>query len=917
MDIFDIIYTILIKPLELLFEAVFSISYGIYENPTVCLIIISLAINIIVLPLYRRADIIQQNARKKENEMRPLTDHIKKAFKGDERIMMLQTLYRQQNYSTLSSMKSLISLVLQIPFFIAAYKFLSELAVLDGAKMGPIRDLARPDALLTIGGITINVLPVAMTVINIISSEIYTKGQPFKDKIVLYLSALIFLVLLYDSPSGLVFYWTFNNVFSLVKNIFYKLRDPGLVFKVICALAGITGAVFLIIYSKKLGYSKVSLLMLICVAAILPLSALILRGKKAKKEVKITSADKILYLFCSLYLSVLLGMHIPSAVINSSAEDFMYISKMFDPSAYVWYSLQISFGVFFCWMGVFYLLASDSGRKLFTNVLLAYAVIATADYMFFGMTLGTMSPELGLDSALKYTLGDNFLNVSVLLFIVIIALIIRRFLPRVMTSIAIAVTIVAVATGAYNIVSINKAYNEALAKTGGGQMPKITMTRTGKNVMVLMIDRAIGCLVPYMFEEKPELYEMFDGFTYYPNTISFGGHTNFGAPALFGGYEYTPANMNRRDDVLLKDKHNEALLLMPLLFRDNGYHITVMDPPYANYSEMTDLSIFEKYDGMDAYAAEGRMNYYSDEILYQSDKARYRNFFCYSIFKTSPLPFQDALYNNGKYNSLPKKTMTGPDPTFHYPQSVSTPSKTLGIRGSFMDSYSVLENLSVITEVTDDSKDQFFYMDNNTAHMITVLKEPEFIPYDRVDNTEYDRQHLVREYNGRKLNCSTYDEVAHYHVNMAAFLKLGEWFRYMKLNGVWDNTRIIVVADHGFCVGHLDCMVHKDLAIDAEYVNPVLMIKDFGSKGFNTNYDFMTNADVPTMTMDGIITNPVNPFTGNPVNNLEKFKERQCIIYSEKWKVTDNDGYRFLPGRWFTVHGDIYERSNWEYLGEY
>ena len=79
----------------------------------------------------------------------------------------------------------------------------------------------------------------------------------------------------------------------------------------------------------------------------------------------------------------------------------------------------------------------------------------------------------------------------------------------------------------------------------------------------------------------------------------------------------------------------------------------------------------------------------------------------------------------------------------------------------------------------------------------------------------------------------------------------------------------------------------------------------------------MTNADVPTMTMDGIITNPVNPFTGNPVNNLEKFKERQCIIYSEKWKVTDNDGHRFLPGRWFTVHGDIYERSNWEYLGEY
>jgi membrane protein insertase Oxa1/YidC/SpoIIIJ len=31
--------------------------------------------------------------------------------------------------------------------------------------------------------------------------------------------ALIFLVLLYNSPSGLVLYWTCNNIFSLGKNL--------------------------------------------------------------------------------------------------------------------------------------------------------------------------------------------------------------------------------------------------------------------------------------------------------------------------------------------------------------------------------------------------------------------------------------------------------------------------------------------------------------------------------------------------------------------------------------------------------------------------------------------------------------------------------------------------------------------------
>ena len=65
-----------------------------------------------------------------------------------------------------------------------------------------------------------------MTLINIVSGIIYTKGHPLKSKIQVYGLALVFLVLLYHSPSGLVFYWLLNNVFSLVKNIFYKLKDP-------------------------------------------------------------------------------------------------------------------------------------------------------------------------------------------------------------------------------------------------------------------------------------------------------------------------------------------------------------------------------------------------------------------------------------------------------------------------------------------------------------------------------------------------------------------------------------------------------------------------------------------------------------------------------------------------------------------
>ena len=45
------------------------------------------------------------------------------------------------------------------------------------------------------------------------------------------------------------------------------------------------------------------------------------------------------------------------------------------------------------------------------------------------------------------------------------------------------------------------------------------------------------------------------------------------------------------------------------------------------------------------------------------------------------------------------------------------------------------------------------------------------------------------------MNMTTNEQVTHYQVNMAAFLKLGEWFDYLRENGVYDNTRIIIVSD--------------------------------------------------------------------------------------------------------------------------
>ena len=226
MSLWYIVQSIFIGPLKLVFEIIYSLAYRFLDDPGLSIIALSLAMNLLVLPLYRRADAMQEQARDTENKLSRVVSHIKKTFTGDERMMILQTYYRQNNYKPTDALRGSVSLLLEIPFFMAAYQFLSSMYVLEGVPFGPITDLASPDGLITVAGITINVLPVLMTAINVVSSAIYLKGFPLKTKIQLYGMAAFFLVFLYNSPSCLVFYWTLNNLFSLLKTIFYKIKNP-------------------------------------------------------------------------------------------------------------------------------------------------------------------------------------------------------------------------------------------------------------------------------------------------------------------------------------------------------------------------------------------------------------------------------------------------------------------------------------------------------------------------------------------------------------------------------------------------------------------------------------------------------------------------------------------------------------------
>ena len=926
MTLSAVLYKLILGPLELLFDVIYATAYHMTENPGLSIIFLSLAMNLLVLPLYRRADAMQEEERVQSMALQPGIDHIKKTFKGNERFMMLQTYYRQNNYKPWYALKGSLSLLLEVPFFIAAYRFLSGLQLLQGVAFGPIRDLGQPDGLLFIAGHSAHLLPILMTLINIVSGAIYTRGMPLKSKVQLYGMALVFLVLLYPSPSGLVFYWTLNNLFSLVKNIFYKLRDPKKVLSALCAALGLALLTVLLFIRPMDTLRKQLVLVAVALALLAPLALLIYRRKHPVRPARAPKGNgSAVFLLCGVMLTVLTGVVIPSSVIRSSPAEFVNIDHFHSPVLFLLSATLLAAGTFLVWGNIFYRLASPAGQRLFSYGLLAATGVAIVDFMLFGKDYGNMSSMLQYDALFSITGAQYLTNIAILLGVAAALYLLWRFGP-ILTRVICLAGIIALCVMSFTNVSDIQGYMSAteasIERVQAHGQAVLPLSRTGKNVVVLMMDKAINRFFPYLIEEKPELKEQFDGFTYYPNTISYGNFTNVGSPALYGGYGYTPENLNLRPEVSLPDKQNEALRVMPANFYNAGFEVTVCDPSYASYLKIPDLSVFDDFPGMHSYVTIGRFNEDEERTVLRLEQIWERNLFCYSVFRSSPLLFHPTLYNNGLYNESNAIVPTNGDAgdVVSVVQTIEGTSMATGIRRDFVDSFSVLQNLPNITDIRDDGKNTFLMMANETTHDLTLLKEPEYVPADIVDNRQYDRAHASRyAADGSVLKLHNRKQMTFYHCNMAAMLQLGKWFDYLRENGVYDNTRIIIVSDHGRGVNLFNLRIGRKPLQDLTCYNPQLLVKDFNSHGLTTDTTFMTNADTSSLAFEGLVEHPVNPLDGQPLSTALKDEPVQHVVHTTHWNIRLNHGNTYTGLIWLEARSDMdaYDwPSAWRVLGK-
>ncbi len=900
------IYSIVISPIEFLIDWAFN--FIINKLPQVGIIGaifgVSFLVNFFALPLYNIADSIQERERMQNKKMAPQLKRIKEAFKGDEQFMMIQTYYRECNYHPLFVLRGSLSILIEVPFFIAAYHYLSNCDLLAAGHFLLFRNLSKPDELFSFLGFKVNILPIFMTLINLFSGFIYSKGALLREKIQVVVIPLIFLALLYTSPSGLVIYWILNNIFSLIKNIVLKSKNPGRV-----AYAFITPLLCIICVLLSLHIESLSKKSFVLFVAVISLAFPIVFNfaksliKKNSYHIEFQSSTKqaALLLLSGLSLAVFSGILLPSRMIATSPQEFSYIGAISSPFHYILTSFSVFLGFFVFWPLCIFKMFSTKVRFFLPYIVFTLFLISLLNVFIFSHDYGTVSLSFTISDVTSLRLIPFWKRIIPYIAAAIVIFIVFTVKNKidVLSSAAFILLFSEIIFSSVKLMYIKKEFNKIplpLAKETSPTdranefKPVIHLSKTDKNVVVLFLDRAEGSFVPYISKTLPKLKNQFAGFVYYPNTVSFSTFTIPASPAMLGGYEYTQEASNLRSDELLKDKHNEALKVMPKLFTDGGFYATVIEPIYPNYiykgegkvfNSIKNLSVIEIPDLYSSnYRNEVLHNDYSQNIQEVITDKEIKNFSVLQmLFPNLRSIFYKLCRDNRVY-------------TEYNPEL-------------FISQFAHLYYLKRLTDF--DSKNKTFtFFGNETTHSPVNLDDSFERPID---------------YNYFHKDYGPIDAVgiSHYKVNCASLKAVGAWLDYLRDNDCYDNTRIIIVSDHGAPIDSIDFRNFGTIPSRvAANLNCLLLFKDFNAKGeMQTDYNFMTNADTLFLAKQNLNLSDRNPYTKKVFNQDKENGVNVYLPTSQEWnnrQLMNKTKFTLDPEIGWHIKNSIYDKNNWQNL---
>ena len=202
-------------------------------NYGVAIILVTILLKVLLFPLTRKS----YESTAKMQTLQPKMNELREKHKGNTQKLNqeMAAMYKKEGVSPLGGC---LPMLLQFPILIAFYSLLNTHFALRGAVFIPgwINDLSVPETVVSFTPIkilsfefgAIRALPFIMLVTTFLSSKLMqspgTDASGRNMKMMTYMMPIMFFFILYNMPSGLLLYWTMQNIFTVAQQWYINHR---------------------------------------------------------------------------------------------------------------------------------------------------------------------------------------------------------------------------------------------------------------------------------------------------------------------------------------------------------------------------------------------------------------------------------------------------------------------------------------------------------------------------------------------------------------------------------------------------------------------------------------------------------------------------------------------------------------------
>jgi len=196
-----------------------NLLHKVIANYGAAIIILAAATKLLFYPLTQSS----LRSMKVMHHLQPQIKELQERHKDDP-MKLNQAMMALYKENSVNPMSGCLPMLLQVPVFIGLYNvLLYSIELRASGFIGYIHDLSAPDVLLTIGAFPLHLMPIIMTG----STYLLQAQTPVApaQKGMMYVMPLFMLFFMYSFPSGVVLYWTVNNLLSALQQYLVNLAE--------------------------------------------------------------------------------------------------------------------------------------------------------------------------------------------------------------------------------------------------------------------------------------------------------------------------------------------------------------------------------------------------------------------------------------------------------------------------------------------------------------------------------------------------------------------------------------------------------------------------------------------------------------------------------------------------------------------